>query len=188
MLTVIRLFTTQRNTTMSRRSQCLTDLRGMKPCRTCFGYLGGEVENYIQTFCGYRTYGNNTFPARFPWEVKKTIFRPLVAHIFQLAKDTRTYHHYVYDLVYLNRIFDYRYVGTAYSFSFALVEYRYMMERLYYIDNHLFNDAFIREQIHLLKEGLAEEIQKAQTGYFWRACSCGSCIVSPEEFAAKTCH
>ena len=155
------------------RSASFAALRGVQPCRQCFGYLE-EVENYIHIFCGYDTYSDNTFPARFPWEVKTTIFRPLVAYILQLAKDTRTYHHYVYDLVYLNRIFDYRYMGqNFYSFTYALVEYKYMMERLYYIDNHLFDDAFIREQIHLLKDGLAEEIQKARTGCFWRPCKHG---------------
>ena len=121
------------------------------------------------------------FSITFKW---KDIFRPLVAYILQLAKDTRTYRHYVYDLVYL----DYRYNGQQnYSFSYALVEYRHMMDRLHYVDT-LFNDKFIHLQIQLLKEGLALEIQRAQTGYLYRSCSCGSSIVSPEEFAAKTSH
>ena len=166
------------------RSASFAALRGMQPCRVCFGYLE-EVENYIHNFCGYHTYSDNTFPARFPWEVKRDIFRPLVAYILQLAKDTQTYHHYVYDLVYLNAVFDYRYVGTHYSFSYALVEYRHMMDRLHYVDT-LFNDQFIHEQIQLLEDGLAVEVQRAQTGYLYRSCSCGSSIVSGEEFAAKS--
>ena len=160
---------------------------GVSACRMCFGYLE-EIDGYINIDNPWR-YPDNKFPARFPWEVKRDIFRPLIAYILQLAKDTRTYHHYVYDLIYLNAVFDYRYMGQGfYSFSYALVEYRYMMERLYYIDNHLFNDTFIREQINLLEDGLAVEVQRAHTGYLYRPCSCGSSIVSPEELAAKTCH
>ena len=157
---------------------------GVSSCRTCFGYLE-DIDNYIRINCGYDTYSDNTFPARFPWEVKRDIFTPLVAYIVQLSKDTHTYHHYIYDLIYLNAVFDYRYIGTHYSFSYALVEYKHMMDRLHYIDT-LFNADFIHSQIQLLTTELELEITRARTGHFYGPCSCGSSIMSSEEFAKKT--
>jgi hypothetical protein len=151
-------------------------------CRTCFGYIA-EVKKYLSTNpFGY----SDAFTARYPWEVKSNIFQPLLDYIYELARLKQTNHHYIYDLKYLNAIFDWRYIQTHYSFAYALEEYDYMMSRLRYVCCLLGNDQYIETQILVLEESLALEITRARNGHFYRPCSCGSTLMSTDEFNKKT--
>ena len=152
------------------------------PCRTCFGYME-EIEKYLAT-TPFRY--SDTFTARYPWDIKMTIFKPLLDYIDEVARHKQTDHHYIYDLKYLNAIFDCRYVQTHYSFAYAVEEYDYMMSRLRYVCRFLDNDQYIETQISLLAESLALEITRAQNGHFYRPCSCGSTLMSSDEFNKKT--
>ena len=152
------------------------------PCRTCFGYME-EIEQYLSSDAfSY----SDSFTARYPWDVKSNIFKPLLDYIEEVARDEKTYHHYIYDLKYLNTIFDFRYIQTQYSFAYALEEYDYMMSRLRYLCHFLGDEQYIATQITVLKESLALEIHRAQHGYFYRPCSCGSTLMSTDEFNTKT--
>ena len=152
------------------------------PCTVCFGYME-KIDRYLNEWpYDY----SDTFTARFPWEIKNNIFKPLLNYIVTLSRNKQTNHHYIYDLTYLNAIFDCRYVNTHYSFAYALEEYDYMMKRLQYVCCFLDNDQYMTSQIQLLEEGLALEITRAQMGYFYRPCSCGSKCMSNEEFSKKT--
>ena len=142
-----------------------------------------EIERYLDV--DVFSY-SDAFTARFPWDIKMTIFKPLLDHIDAVARHKHTYHHYIYDLKYLNAIFDFRYIQTHYSFAYALEEYDYMMSRLRYVCRLLDNDHYIETQISLLVESLALELTRAQHGHFYRPCSCGSTIMSSDEFNKKT--
>ena len=166
----------------SGRADTRSNVEVKPPCKNCFGYME-EIEKYLDVHAfSY----SEKFTARFPWDVKTDVFKPLVDYIEALASSKQTYHHFIYDLKYLNGIFDYRYIKTQYSFAYALEEYDYMMNRLRYVCRLLDNDQYIETKIPLLEEALALEITRAKNGHFYRPCSCGSTCMSSEEFNKKT--
>ena len=166
----------------SGRSGTRSNVEVKPPCKNCFGYME-EIEKYLDV--NAFSYSEK-FTARFPWEVKMNIFKPLVDYIESVSRNKQTFHHFIYDLKYLNALFDCRYVKTHYSFAYALEEYDYMLTRLRYVCRLLDNDHYIETNISLLEEALALEITRAKNGYFYRPCSCGSTCMSSEEFNKKT--